>query len=107
MNRVRLAMLAGVLGFGGLGLGSSSAQAQYMGGTTAAVSPYTAAGGGYYGGYYYAPQAAPSYYGYAPRYSTPAYRAPARGVGRARSYSNYDPSGRHDNLARPWLKPLR
>lgn len=103
MNRVQLAMLAGVLGFGGLGLGNSSAQAQYMGGPPAAAPRYTAAGGGYY----YAPQAAPSYYGYAPRYSAPAYRVPARGVGQARSYSNYDPSGRHDNLARPWLKPLR
>ncbi len=106
MNRVRLAMLAGVLGFGGLGLGSSSAQAQYMGGTTAAVSPYTAAGGGYYGGYYYAPRAAPSYSGYAPRYSTPAYRVPARSMSRGGGYP-HNPSGRHDGLARPWLQPLR
>lgn len=104
MNRVRLAMVAGVLAVGGLGLGSSSVQAQYPGGNTA-TPRYYAPGGGYYGGYYYAPQPAPSYY--APRYyaPAPAYRAPARSMSRGRGYP--DITGRHDGLARPWLKPLR
>lgn len=105
MNRVRLAMMAGVLAFGGLWLGNSSAKAQYMGGNTATAPRFNPSAGGYYGGYYYAPQPAPSYY--APRYyaPSPAYRAPARSMSRGRGYP--DITGRHDGLARPWLKPLR
>lgn len=101
MNRVRSAMLAGVLAVGGLELGSSSVQAQYPGGNAATTPRYYAPGGGYY----YAPQPAPSYY--APRYyaPAPAYRAPARSMSQGRGYP--DITGRHDRLARPWLKPLR
>jgi hypothetical protein len=107
MNRVRLAMLAGVLATLGLGLGGSLAQAQYMGGYTSTAPRYSASGLGYYSGYYYAPRSASSYL--APRYyaPAPAYQAPARSTGQGQGYSTYDPSGRHDGLARPWLKPLR
>src|SRR4051794_30619956 len=106
MNRMRLMVLSGLMMLGSLGLGTSSAQAQSVGGTTPRTPRYYGAGGGYYGGYYFAPQAAPSYN--APRYSAPAaaYTAPARSPSRSTS-GNYDPSGRHDGLARPWLKPLR
>ncbi len=101
MNRVRLAMLAGVFAVG-LGLGGSSAQAQYIGGPGPAPGYYSYAPGG---GYYYAPPPAPSFY--APRYYAPAptYRAPARSMNQGRGYP--DITGRHDRLARPWLRPLR
>ena len=76
---------------------------------TSAPAPgqsYAPSGTYYYGGYYYAaPQPAPLYYG---RYIDPApvrSHAPSRGsIMRNRVASSYDPTGRHDGLARPWLK---
>lgn len=108
MNRMRLLVLSGFMVLGGLGLGASSAKAQYAGGPTAAPRSYAAPGGYYGGGYYYAP--APSYY--APRYAAPSYYAPAYTAPAPRTTtrggSGYtDVTGRHDKLARPWLQPLR
>jgi hypothetical protein len=105
MTRVRLMALAGALG--AFGFASTSAEAQSMGNAPAPRYSYLPGGGYYYGGFYYAPQPAPGYY--APRYYAPApvYRAPASSASRGRNDSDYDPTGRHDGLARPWLKPLR
>jgi hypothetical protein len=104
MNRVRMMLFAGVLG--AIGFGTTSAQAQIV--TSAPVWRVSyAPGGGYYYGWYYnvAPQPATPYYGRsidpAPvRSHTPSWAS----ITRDRVGSTYDPSGRHDGLARPWLK---
>jgi hypothetical protein len=107
MNRIRVIVLVAVLTVGGLGLAGSSALAQVRSGT--APTPAPAAryyyGPGYNGyGYYYYP-AAPT----APTYRGGFYTAPAPnfsgGTSTRRSVPDY--TGRHDGLARPWLRPLQ
>jgi hypothetical protein len=103
MNRMRSMMLASVLG--AFGFGTTSAQAQYMGGVPAPSYSY-APSAAYYGpGPYVVPQPAPRYYrGY--YFSAPAwsYRPSPGSVMHDRVSSSYDPTGRHDRLARPWLR---
>jgi hypothetical protein len=103
MNRLRLTVLSGLLVFAGLSLGASQAMAQIPSG--AAPAPRYYYGPGYSGyGYYYYPTA-PT----VPTYRGGYYSAPAPSYSRGTSTSRYpyDPTGRHDNLARPWLRPLR
>jgi hypothetical protein len=100
MNHIRLSVFVGLIALVGLGFTARSAQAQYV------PQPSGYPTGSYYapsGGYYYTPQPARTYY--APRFyaPAPAYRSSA---GSRRSVP-YDPTGRHDGLARPWLRPLR
>jgi hypothetical protein len=95
-------ILYGVLG--AIGFGTTSAQAQYMG--SAPAPSYYAPSVSYYGrGYYVAPQPAARYYGNY-YFSAPArsYRPSSGSFTRGRVPSSYDPSGRHDGLARPWLR---
>ena len=81
MNRMRLLVLSGFMVLGSLGLGASSAKAQYAPVPTAAPRYYGANGGYYSGGYYYAPRyAAPSYY--APAF----YESPSLVKASARSF---------------------
>ena len=103
MNRVRMLLLAGVLGASGFV--TTPAQAQSATSTPTRRVSYVPSGGYYYGGYSNAaPQPAPLYYGrsIAPapvRYYTPSWTSTTR----HRAASSYDPTGRHDGLARPWL----
>jgi hypothetical protein len=106
MNILRKSVLVGALMIGGLGLGTSSAQAQVRGGTAPAPAPavrfYYGPGYDGYGGSYASVPTAPTYRGGS--YSA----APRRSIGGAstgRSVRDY--TGRHDGLARPWLRPLQ
>jgi hypothetical protein len=100
MNRIRLMVLAGLFAVSGLGLVASSAQARS--GAAPASAPRYYYGWGYNGwGYYYYPTA-PTYLG--GFFSTPAPSYP-RGSSTSRPAQDY--TGRHDGLARPWLRPLR
>jgi hypothetical protein len=100
MNRIRLTVFSGFVAFGLLGFVASPSRAQdrYMSGPI-----YVVAERGPVGGYSYTPPQVPAYY--APRTFAPtrAYRAVAPRV----PAWNYDPSGRHDGLARPWLQSSR
>jgi hypothetical protein len=104
MNRVRIIQFAGVLG--AFGFGTTPAQAQSV--TTAPTRRVSyAPNGGYSSGGYSntAAQPAPLSYGHpiapAPvRSHTPSWASTMR----HRVGSSYDPSGRHDGLARPWLR---
>jgi hypothetical protein len=104
MNRVRMILFAGVLGASGLG--TTPAQAQSV---TSAPTPrvaYAPSGGDHdRGSSSAAPQPAPLSYGRSiePAPVRPHTRSWARTT-RHRVGSSYDPSGRHDGLARPWLK---
>ena len=99
MNRFRMMVVSSLASLGLLGLGASSARAQvpYMGGTALAPVAVT------YGNVYQAPASvtAPAPTAAVLRYSPAvrAYRAPARRL----HVRTYDPTGRHDNLPRPWL----
>jgi hypothetical protein len=104
MNRVRMMLFAGVLG--ALGFGTTPAQAQSVTSAPIRRASYAPSGGYYYGGYdYAAPQPAPFYYGrpiepVPVRSYTPSWASTAR----HRVGYSYDPTGRHDGLARPWLR---
>ena len=108
MNRIRLAVLAVVFAVGGWGLVPSSAHAQAPGGAAPTSTPRYYYGWGYNGwGYYYYPAApAPAA---APPYRGGFYSAPASvysgGTSSNRPVEDY--TGRHDGLARPWLRPLQ
>ena len=67
MPRLRSMILPALLALGGIGLWSSSAAAQYVGGGTPYAPRYDSAPGpGYYGsGYVYAPRPAAGFYYYA------------------------------------------
>ena len=106
MNRIRLFVLSGFLALGGFALGASSAQAQSMGWGPIPTYSYVPSGGYYSGGYSFALQPATRGYYYAA--ASPAYRSPAWSMSHhVRAYSAFDPTGRHDGLARPWLNLLR
>jgi hypothetical protein len=104
MNRVRMILFAGVLGASGFG--TSLTQAQSVTSAPTRRVAYAQSGGDHdRGSSSAAPQPDPLSYGRsidpAPvRSHTPSW---ARTV-RHRVGSSYDPSGRHDGLARPWLK---
>jgi hypothetical protein len=105
MNRIRVTVLASVLTVGVLGLVAPSAHAQAPSGTAPASVPRYSYGWGYNGwGYYYYPTAptAPTYRG--GFYSAPA---PSSSGGTSTNRSVQDYTGRHDGLARPWLRPLQ
>src|SRR5262249_40328403 len=99
MNRFRMMVVSSFTGLGLLGLGASSGRAQrpYMGGTV--LAPAAVGAASVYQPRASVPAAAPT--AFVPRYSPPvrAYRAPAPRV----HVRTYDPTGRHDNLPRPWL----
>jgi hypothetical protein len=107
MNRVQMILFvfAGVLG--AFGFGTTPAQAQSVTSAPAPGYSYAPRGGYYsYGGYYHAaPRPAPHSNG---RFNDPApvrSRTPSWGsLMRNRFASSYDPTGRHDGLARPWLR---
>jgi hypothetical protein len=108
MNRIRVFTLTGVLAVGGLGFAALPAQAQAprVAAPAPAPAPRLYYYGPGYGGYgYYSYPAAPT----APTYSGGFYSAPApiisRGTPARRSVQDY--TGRHDGLARPWLRPLQ
>jgi hypothetical protein len=100
MNSVRMMVFTGVLG--ALGFGTIPAQAQSVRPVPIRRVSY-APSGGYHDNA--APQPAPIYTNRsvdpAPvRFQTPSWATTTRhSVG-----SSYDPSGRHDGLARPWLR---
>jgi hypothetical protein len=99
MNRVRMLLFAGVLG--AFGFVTTPAQAQSVKSAPTRRVSY-APSGGYNSNA--APQPAPLYYGRsinpAPvRSHTPSWASTMR----HRVGSSYDPTGRHDGLARPWL----
>jgi hypothetical protein len=104
MNRVRMILFAGVLGASGFG--TTPAQAQSVTSTPTRRVSYAPSEGDYYGGYSNAaPQPAPLDYGRsidpAPvRSHTPSWASTTR----HRFAPSYDPTGRHDGLARPWLR---
>jgi hypothetical protein len=104
MNRVRMILFAGVLG--AFGFGTTSAQAQSVTSAPTRRVSYAPSGGYSYGGYdNAAPQPGPLYHSRsvvpAPvRSHTPSWTSTVR----HRVGSSYDPSGRHDGLARPWLR---
>jgi hypothetical protein len=103
MNRVRMILFAGVLG--AFGFGTTPAQAQSVTSTPTRRVSYAPSGGYYYGGYSNAAlQPAPLYYG---RVINPApvqsYMPSWASITRHPVSSSYDPTGRHDGLARPWL----
>ena len=104
MNRVRMILFAGVLG--AFGFGTTPAQAQSVTSTPIRRVSYAPSGSYPYAGSYNAtPQPAPLSYGRsivpAPvRSHTPSWASTMR----HRVGSSYDPSGRHDGLARPWLR---
>lgn len=104
MSLTRTTVLAGVLAVGGLVVGTSAAKAQAP--ANSAPRYFYGLGPNGYGYYYYptAPAMAPAA---APTYRGGFYSAPARSSRRGRSSAVYDPTGRHDGLARPWLRPLR
>jgi hypothetical protein len=100
MNRFHLTVLSCLVVFGTIGLAASPSRAQdnYMSRPTyvvAAREPVSR--------YDYAPPRAPTYF--APRYPAPA-RVYQPVAPRASAWS-YDPTGRHDRLARPWLQSSR
>ena len=100
MNRMRMILFGGVLG--ALGFGTTPAQAQSVKSAPTRRVSYAPSGGYYYTA---TPQPAPLSYGRsinpAPvRSHTPSWASTMwHRVG-----SSYDPTGRHDGLARPWLK---
>lgn len=100
MNRLRMIMF-GV--FGALGFVSASAQAQDMMSAPTRTHAYATSRFYYTRGYSYV--AAPRY---SSRYIYPAparvYTPPSRSITRSQIGSSYDPTGRHDGLARPWLR---
>jgi hypothetical protein len=104
MNRIRVTLLAGLFGAGGLGLIASSAHAQAPSLAAPASSPRYYYGWGYNGWGYYSYPTAPT----APVYRGGFYSAPAprysRGTSTRRPVEDY--TGRHDGLARPWIRPL-
>jgi hypothetical protein len=105
MNRVRVLILTGVLAVGGSGFAVVSAQAQAPRAAAPAPAPRPYYYGPGYAGYgYYSYSAAPT----APTYRGGFYSAPAPRVSTRtparRSIQDY--TGRHDGLARPWLRPL-
>jgi hypothetical protein len=104
MNRIRMRVLFGILAVGGLWLAGSSAHAQVRGGTAPTPAPAVRYyyGPGYNGyGYYYYPTAPTAL-----TYRGGFYTAPSpRGTSTSRSVQDY--TGRHDGLARPWLRPLQ
>jgi hypothetical protein len=105
MNRIRVRVLAGVLAVGGLGLAASWAQAQAPSVAAPASAPRYYYGWGYNGwGYYYYPTAPTT-----PTYRGGFYSAPARSYSGGTSTNRpvQDYTGRHDGLARPWLRPLQ
>ncbi|WP_422930293.1 hypothetical protein [Singulisphaera sp. PoT] len=99
MNRMQSKMLAGALG--ALILMTGSARAGYMTAGAATPSyPSSPRVGGYVGG-----QTASGYYGgYILTEPTRSYRSSAGSFTKHRANPAYDPSGRHDGLARPWLR---
>jgi hypothetical protein len=106
MNLMRMSVLVGVLIAGGWGLGGSSSRAQDWGWAVPAPAPAVRYyyGPGYYGyGYYPYPTApaAPTYRG---GFSTAPARSHSGGTSASRFAQDY--TGRHDGLARPWLRPL-
>jgi hypothetical protein len=107
MNRIRMIGLFGILAVGGLWLAVAPAHAQVRGGTAPTPSPapryyYGPGPNGY--GYYYYPAAAT-----VPTYGGGFYTSPAPTVSRGASTRRpvQDYTGRHDGLARPWLRPLQ
>jgi hypothetical protein len=100
MSRIRLTILSGFVAIGTLGFEASPSRAQdrYSSGPT-----YVVAERGPVSGSSIAPTQAPAHS--ATRYLAPArtYHAAAPSV----PAWNYDPSGRHDRLARPWLRSSR
>jgi hypothetical protein len=104
MNRVRMILFTGFLGV--FGFGTTPAQAQSVASAPARRVSYVPSGGYYSGGYdHAAPQSAPLSYG---RPITPAtvhaYTPSRASTVRHSVGSSYDPTGRHDGLARPWLR---
>jgi hypothetical protein len=104
MNRVRMILFAGVVG--GFGFGTASAQAQSVRSTPIRRVSYAPSGSyPYAGSYNAAPQPAPLYYG---RVINPApvqsYMPSWASTTRHPVSASYDPTGRHDGLARPWLR---
>jgi hypothetical protein len=100
MNRIRLTILSGFVAIGTLGFEASPSRAQdrYMSGPT-----YVVADRGPVRGSSVAQTQAPAYY--VPRYLVPA-RAYHAAAPRVPAWK-YDPSGRHDRQARPWLQSSR
>jgi hypothetical protein len=104
MNRVRLILFAGVLG--AFGFVTTQAQAQSATSAPTRRVSYAPSGDYHYGGYdNAAPPPAPQYYGRPIDPAPVRSHTPSRAsTMRHRVGSSYDPSGRHDGLARPWLK---
>jgi hypothetical protein len=105
MNRIRVTVLAGLLAVGGLGLVAPSAHAQAPRVAAPASAPRYYYGWGSNGWGYYYYTTAPT----APTYLGGFYSAPARSYSRGSSTSHLpqDYTGRHDGLARPWIRPLQ
>jgi hypothetical protein len=105
MNRIYVTLLTGVLAVSGLGLVASSAHAQAPSVAAPASAPRYYYGWGYNGWGYYPYPTAPT----APAFSGGFYSAPARsysgGTSTRRPAQDY--TGRHDGLARPWIRPLQ
>jgi hypothetical protein len=104
MNRVRMILIAGVLG--AFEFGTTPAQAQSVTSAPTRRVSYAPSGGYSYGGYSNAaPKPAPIYHGRSidPAPVRPHTPSPASTI-RHRAGYLYDPSGRHDGLARPWLR---
>jgi hypothetical protein len=106
MNRTRSMMLAAALGAFGFGTTSAQAQTQAMGGVPAPSYSYAPSAGYYVPGPYVVTQPAPRYYRGYDVFSAPAWssRLSPGSVMHDRFSSSYDPTGRHDRLARPWLR---
>jgi hypothetical protein len=106
MNRVRMMLLAGVLG--AFGFGTTSAQAQSMGSAPAPSYSYVPSAGYYSAGSNVITQPVPRFYGgsvfSAPAWSYRPSRPSPGSFMQNRVSSSYDPTGRHDRLARPWLR---
>jgi hypothetical protein len=105
MIRIRSLVFAGIFAVVGFGLVASSARAQAPSSATPASTPRYYYGWGYNGwGYYYYPTA-PA----AATFRGGFYSAPARSYDRGTSTSHLpqDYTGRHDGLARPWIRPLQ
>jgi hypothetical protein len=100
MNRVRMLLFAGVIGASGFV--TNSAQAQSV--KSAPTRPVSYAPSGGYNDNA-APQPASLYYSRSidptpVRSHTPSWAS----IVRHRVAPSYDPTGRHDGLARPWLR---
>jgi hypothetical protein len=104
MNRVRMILFAGVLG--AVGYGTTPARAQSVTSAPTRRVSYAPSGANYYGGYYNAaPQPALLSYGRSIDPALARSHTPSWGNSMLhRVGSSYDPSGRHDGLARPWLR---